>query len=419
MESFAEYPIIDNTTGVVGDMRVELVEYSILRFAPNGEPDRATIIDQLKQPDAELFLEFAAIRNEALKAWRKQHGYVQKIDEAELMRLEHQGIVDFARKHGPLFGFAGLSNTEPVIEEPLQDWIDAQKVMETTLLLNIFVEGGDVHVDEVEGYFPIVVYWGPKQLIWDYQYVPGVNPAGLYANALNDDFIQWFTTDDDTTHAGVWEKNTADVGMRATFRTVQGEMAGDDYLMCPQVAVPIQEALAQRELRDELPSLLKVVAQAHCKGMHLGFRNLFSLGSKNEGGYQVLCDSMLAYMWNQLALTYSRRAFRRCANPRCDNIIAENITTGVAKEYCCDACRAQVNNGKLTAQCRRGRESFYVGNDFLTIYRDAFGEDASSNDPDCRKKIERLKRWIEKDYSKTKKGKIALAKGAGRVPQRK
>lgn len=130
----------------------------------------------------------------------------------------------------------------------------------------------------------------------------------------------------------------------------------------------------------------------------------------------MLCDSMLAYMWNQLALTYSRRAFRRCANPRCDNIIAENLTTGVAKEYCCDACRAQVNNSKQTAQCRRGRESFYAANDILTIYRDAFGEDASLNDPDCRKKMERLKRWIEKDYSKTKKGKIALAKGAGRRP---
>lgn len=419
MESFAAYPIIDNLTGMVWDMNAELVEHSVLRFTPNGKPDRVTTIDQLKQPDAELFLEFAAIRNEVLKAWRKHHGRAEGIDKAELMHLEHQGILDFARKHGPLFGFTGLRESEPVIEEPLQDWIDAQKVMETTLLLNIFVEGGDVHLEEVEEYFPIVSRMGSNQLVWDYQYVPGVRPSGLYGKALRDDFTQWFTTNDDTINAGIWEKNVHGVGIQATFRTLQGEMPESDYLLMQQAEVPIEQALEHRVLRDELPSLLKVVAQAHCKGMYLGFRNLFSLSSKNEGGYQVLCDSMLAYMWNQLSLTYNRRAFRRCANPRCDNIIAENLTTGVAKEYCCDACRAQVNNGKLTAQCRRGRESFYVANDILTIYRDAFGEEASLNDPDCRKKMERLKRWIKTDYSKTKKGKIALAKGAGRLPQRK
>lgn len=37
--------------------------------------------------------------------------------------------------------------------------------------------------------------------------------------------------------------------------------------------------------------------------------------------YQDLCNSTLTYMWNQLALTYSRRAFRRCANPRCEGVL--------------------------------------------------------------------------------------------------
>jgi hypothetical protein len=48
------------------------------------------------------------------------------------------------------------------------------------------------------------------------------------------------------------------------------------------------------------------------------------------------------------------------------------------------------------------------------IYEEAFGKPLSFKDPERAKLCERLDRWIEKDFSKTAKGKSALKQGAAR-----
>ena len=119
-------------------------------------------------------------------------------------------------------------------------------------------------------------------------------------------------------------------------------------------------------------------------------------------------------MWHELSQAYTRRSFRVCANPKCENIISINEDTSSWKRFCGERCRVQANNAKLSAQNTRAREAFYACKPYAEIYEEAFGRALSFKDPERAKLCRRLDRWIDVQFSKSAKGKAALKQGAAR-----
>ena len=178
---------------------------------------------------------------------------------------------------------------------------------------------------------------------------------------------------------------------------------------------PVSAVRGLREIEAEVASLLKIVAGKHTGGVSLDFRSPMSVvGSKDEGAYGIVCTSYLSYMWHELSQAYSRNSFRVCANPKCENIISINDETSSGKRFCSERCRVQANNAKLSAQNTRAREAFYACKPYAEIYEEAFGKPLSFKDPERAKLCSRLDRWIERQFSKSAKGKAALKQGAAR-----
>lgn len=181
------------------------------------------------------------------------------------------------------------------------------------------------------------------------------------------------------------------------------------------MVMPLSAVRSRAEVEAEVASLLKIVAGKHTGAVSLDFRNPMSaVGAREEGAYGIVCTSYLSYLWHELAQAYTRSSFRVCENPKCENIISINDEASMSKRFCSERCRAQANNAKLSAQNTRAREAFYACKPYAEIYEEAFGKPLSFKDPERVKLCERLDRWIEKDFSKTAKGKSALKQGAAR-----
>ena len=178
--------------------------------------------------------------------------------------------------------------------------------------------------------------------------------------------------------------------------------------------LPLSVIRGQQEVEAEVASLLKIVAGKHTGGVSLDFRNPMSVGDKEDVAYGIVCTSYLSYMWHELSQAYTRRSFRVCANPKCENIISINEDTSSGKRFCGERCRVQANNAKLSAQNTRAREAFYACKPYAEIYEEAFGRALSFKDPERAKLCRRLDRWIDVQFSKSAKGKAALKQGAAR-----
>ena len=178
--------------------------------------------------------------------------------------------------------------------------------------------------------------------------------------------------------------------------------------------LPLSVIRGQQEVEAEVASLLKIVAGKHTGGVSLDFRNPMSVGDKEDVAYGIVCTSYLSYMWHELSQAYTRRSFRVCANPKCENIISINEDTSSGKRFCSERCRVQANNAKLSAQNTRAREAFYACRPYADIYEEAFGRPLSFKDPERAKLCRRLDRWIDVQFSKSAKGKAALKQGTAR-----
>ena len=136
-DRFAKYPLMDNRTGRVSALDVRVEGGDTFVFTPAEEPrERATA---MAAPEArrEAFLDFSRIRAEASLMCAR--GGCGSFDDALAGALR-----SFAAVHGPLFGFAGLSDEKPEIREPIADWKAAQQVMERTLKAEVFSRGGEL-----------------------------------------------------------------------------------------------------------------------------------------------------------------------------------------------------------------------------------------------------------------------------------
>ena len=410
---FAGVMKLDNRTGRVVGASVHLDGNTFL-FCPSAVSDGMDTMPNVPEVKREAFLDFARIRADAA---------LKRGGEGASENAFVEGLLAFAAEHGPLFGFAGLSEDGPEIREPVSDWISAQQVMERALKAEVFSRGGEVDSSEVDACFRVEVYADDEVGYWAYVFDPGIAPGELYRSCLKPSSAEGYTTEDGSILHSFWDDGrTSPVAglsigesrMVAQFVTVYpaGIFGRAPW---PAVILPLSVARGRGEIEAEVASLLKIVAGKHTGGVSLDFRNPMSaVGAKEEGAYGIVCASYLSYMWHELAQAYTRNTFRVCANPKCENIISVNDETSVSKRFCSDRCRVQANNAKLSAQNSRAREAFYACKSYEEIYEEAFGRPLSFKDPDRSMLCERLDRWIEKDFAKTAKGKSALKQGAAR-----
>ena len=403
---------LDNRTGrVVGaDVRVEGGDTFL--FTPGPASDGLGAMPKAPEVKREAFLDFARVRADAA---------LKSGGEGASGNALVEGLLAFAVEHGPLFGFAGLSDDAPEIREPVSDWVSAQLVMERALKAEVFSRGGEVDASEIDACFRVEAYADDEVGYWAYVFDPGIAPGELYRTCLKPSSVDGYTAEDGSILRSYWIDGCTspvpgaplyDAGMIAQFVTVYpAEVFG--RAPWPDAILPLSVVRGRAEVEAEVASLLKIVAGKHTGGVSLDFRNPMSaVGAWEEGAYGIVCTSYLSYMWHELAQAYTRSAFRVCANPKCENVISINEETSSGKRFCSERCRAQANNAKLSAQNARAREAFYACKDYAEIYREAFGKALSFKDPERAKLCKRLDRWIEKDFAKTARGKSALKQGA-------
>lgn len=413
---FAQHPLIDNRTGRIAGLDVRMESDGTFLFVPSAKSGKWVTLSKTPEMKREAFLEFSRIRAEA--ALKHAGGGCDSFDDAFMEEL-----LAFAAEHGPLFGFAGLSKERPEIREPITDWIAAQQVMERALKAEVFSRGGEVDAAAIDECFWVEFYADDEFFSWNYFFDTGVAPSNLYRSCLKGSSHESYTTDDGSILSSLWldgQKNPFPdevmdnghmVAMLSTgfpteiFGPVQGR---------GQTSRPLSFVRGIKEIEAEVGSLLKIVAGKHTGGISLDFRNPMSTGEKEDVAYGIVCTSYLSYMWHELAQAYTRRSFRVCANPKCENIISINDETNSNKRFCCEHCRVQANNAKLSAQNTRAREAFYAYKPYAEIYEEAFGKAFSFKDPERAKLCRRLDRWIEGQFSKSAEGKSALRQGAAR-----
>ena len=416
-DRFAKYPLMDNRTGRVSGLDVRVEGGDTFVFTPAEEPrERATA---MAAPEArrEAFLDFSRIRAEAASMCAR--GGCGSFDDALAGALR-----SFAAVHGPLFGFAGLSDEKPEIREPIADWKAAQRVMESALKAEVFSRGGELDSSAIDERFKVTLVPGDEANRWSYVFDPGVVPSDLYRTCLKSSSVENYSTEDGSILRSVWHDGRESPAtsafvrgdrMAALFVTEYPIAAFGPVEWSAPMTFPLSAVRGLREIEAEVASLLKIVAGKHTGGVSLDFRSPMSVvGSKDEGAYGIVCTSYLSYMWHELSQAYSRNSFRVCANPKCENIISINDETSSGKRFCSERCRVQANNAKLSAQNTRAREAFYACKPYAEIYEEAFGKPLSFKDPERAKLCSRLDRWIERQFSKSAKGKAALKQGAAR-----
>lgn len=414
--NFTRYPLMDNRTGRVAGLDVRVEGGDTFVFTPSEEPrEQAT---KMAAPEAkrEAFLDFSRIRADA--ALMHAHGADEPFDDVLVGALR-----SFAAAHGPLFGFAGLVEDEPEIREPIADWKAAQRVMERALKAEVFSRGGELASAAVDECFKVTLVPGDEVNRWSYVFDSGIVPGDLYRTCLKRSSLENYSTEDGSILRSIWYDGRESP---ATSAFVKGDRMAALFVTEYPIAtfgpvewsapmmLPLSAARGFKEIEAEVASLLKIVAGKHTGGVSLDFRNPMSVGEKEDVAYGIVCTSYLSYMWHELAQAYARRSFRVCANPKCENIISINDETSSGKRFCSERCRVQANNAKLSAQNTRAREAFYACKPYAEIYEEAFGRPLSFKDPERAKLCDRLDRWIERQFSKSAKGKAALKQGAAR-----
>lgn len=412
---FGNALLIDNRTGRVSGADV-CIEGDEFVFTPSAKPGGETAIAKAPDLKQEPFLGFSRIRAEA--AAREKRGGAGSFDEALVAEL-----LRFAAVHGPLFGFAGLVDGKPEIREPVSDWRAAQQVMERALKAEVFSRGGELDKTDIDESFKVTVIPGGETNRWSYVFDSGVVPSDLYRSCLKRSSLESYSTEDGSILRSVWHDGRESPAtsafvrgdrMIALFVTEYPVAAFGPVDWSSAMMFPLSVIRGQQEVEAEVASLLKIVAGKHTGGVSLDFRNPMSVGDKEDVAYGIVCTSYLSYMWHELSQAYTRRSFRVCANPKCENIISINEETSSGKRFCCERCRVQANNAKLSAQNTRAREAFYACKPYAEIYEEAFGRALSFKDPERAKLCRRLDRWIDVQFSKSAKGKAALKQGAAR-----
>ena len=423
MEDF----IIDNRTGTVieTDLRLEAGEFV---FTPRERRGASPVLSTVAAPDENAYLVFASLEDKAAKEVGCAEG------EAFENRYASK-LLDFAEAHGPLFGFAGMSDSgKAEIREPVIDWLAAQSAMSSILKLVAFAAGDSFSDASFDDCFTATMSCTDSALTWVYSYIAPYRTTELYASCLKKDFHVPFTTNDGTSLLHAWsrkgvpswfleqfpfatrESDTAESMFAATVQTYPSESYPDVLTTKQgQRSVPMSELRDHQEIREEAGALLKIVAERHTGGIDLGYRNYWSNCENNDdGSYGIISSCYLSYMWNELAQAYTSNHFRKCANPKCNAIISIDDETSSGKRFCSTKCRQQANNLKNSEQNKRAREAFYQAKSFKEIYEKAFERQYSFKDPERNALEKRLNRWIEKDFAKTQRGKSALKQGAGR-----
>ena len=413
---FAKYPLMDNRTGRVSGLDVRVEGGDTFVFAPSAEQSGWTSAWKAPEAKREAFLDFSRIRAEA--ASMQARGGCGTFDDALAGALR-----SFAAIHGPLFGFAGLSDEKPEIREPISDWKAAQQVMERALKAEVFSRGGELDSAAVDECFKVTLVPGDEANRWSYVFDPGVVPGDLYRTCLKRSSVENYSTEDGSILRSIWHNGQESPAtsafvkgdrMVALFVTEYPTATFGPVEWSAPMMFPLSAVRGLKEVEAEVASLLKIVAGKHTGGMSLDFRNPMPVGEKEDIAYGIVCTSYLSYMWHELAQAYTRRSFRVCSNPKCENIISINNETSSGKRFCSERCRAQANNAKLSAQNTRAREAFYACESYAGIYEAAFGRPLSFKDPERAKLCRRLDRWIEHQFSRSSKGKAAMKQGAAR-----
>ena len=414
--NFARYPLMDNRTGRVAGLDVRVEGGDTFVFTPSEEPREQATTMAAPEAKREAFLDFSRIRADA--ALMHAHGADESFDDALAGALR-----SFAAAHGPLFGFAGLDEDKPEIREPIADWKAAQQVMERALKAEVFSRGGELDSSAIDECLKVTLIPGDEVNSWSYVFDPGVVPSDLYRTCLKGGSVENYSTEDGSILRSIWHDG---LESPATSAFVKGDrmvaLFVTDYPTATfgpvewsaPMMLPLSAVRGLKEIEAEVASLLKIVAGKRTGGVSLDFRSPMSVGEKEDVAYGIVCTSYLSYMWHELAQAYTRRSFRVCANPKCENIISINEETSSGKRFCSERCRAQANNAKLSAQNTRAREAFYACESYAGIYEAAFGRPLSFKDPERAKLCRRLDRWIERQFSKSAKGKSALKQGAAR-----
>lgn len=418
MESvFAGRLLRDNKTGRIWNCDVRVEDGDTLVFFPKAGEPLPVLRSQLPAGEKAPFLEFGNLFAKASEG--------KKLNpELEMDELFEKELVDFARSYGPLFGNAGRTKDGREIREPLIDWASAQHVMNCALKLEAYSKGDEISPEFMDLYFKVVSFTDSDFTGWEYVFDTRVKPSALYQTAIKKSDQWGYSTEDNTVVQFTWidgktrlsgasplspRPKTLEARFLAGFPTqIYGPVPGLRPGVAPISAVP------RGNIEKHVESLIKVVADKHTAGIELGFLHHYAdCETKDEGGYGIVCSNFLSYMWHGLAQSYSRNAFRVCANPKCENIIAIDDEASRSKRFCGPKCRSQANNLKISEQNNRARNAFYELKGYREIYREAFGKEYSHKDPERKDLETRLDRWIEKDFMKTKKGKAAHKQGAG------
>lgn len=409
---------MDNRTGRVVGVDVKATGESFV-FTPSKDPNRPFLSSEVPPVEEATFQRFAAIKADARR---------ESETEAAFHDCYKRGLLEFARKHGPLFGSAGKNpaNEEEIVE-PISDWVTAQSVMSDILGVVPFSKGEEFPFEDFDEHFFVTTSQDTDATVWTYLFDSRLKASSIYQSCLKDDMFLEYSANDGSRPSYIWCRGKIP-GDWPVSKTGAGEtMFAAATQVYPTERFPnpfpfiygstcflLSEARVITDITHEVGTLLKIVADRHAGGISLGYRNFWDdCDTADEGSYGVLSSCFLSYMWHELAQKYTHNHFHVCENPKCGVIITTSTSSNVHKRFCSEECRYQANNLKVTEQQRRARLAYYDCLPFIEIYEKAFERKYSFKDSERKKLEKRLNRWIE-GFKKTEKGKAAEKQGAGR-----
>lgn len=195
MELWDEKFILDNVTGRVVNSQVKRVG-DVFQFTVDRS--RPITTDEIKSPRKDSYLEFSRLFRKAEKLAGKK-----KTTET-LFALFEKELEKLAQENGPLFGFGGLCEDAPIINEPIADWAAAQQVMDRILQIDVCVERKEIPYNAVKNYFPILISSDMEGMIWEFHFAPQIAPPELYRSFLREEVNQWFTSNDSSALHALW-----------------------------------------------------------------------------------------------------------------------------------------------------------------------------------------------------------------------
>lgn len=346
----------------------------------------------------ESFLGFASLRDDAKRQAEKEG--CQGEEEA----YYEEALERFARAQGPLFGY-GLGKARKVVKEPITDWKNAQSVVDTAFRLAEFAQGGKL-ADDLKG---VVSYHVGG--MFDFARAASIlfkfPPSDLYETCLNERSDTQIAFGPEF-HRSIWWGR----GMQIASQYISS-ISGMEGITRE---VNLDEIDSYPTARRDFQSLLEPLIYGHLGGVEMGFKEPGAPVGSQKGNwtYGVVSTCYLSYMWHDFAQSYSQSTFKKCANPKCSRLMVVDTSTKTNKRFCSAKCKAQASNMVLSEQNHRARLAYYDCLSYGEIYEKAFERKLSFKDPDRKALCSRLDRWIEKDFSKSKKGQKATKAGAGR-----